>query len=988
MTLLDQYFETFNQNDIEIFLKSYRHALGLLRESGRSCEAYDLIFEASAKIYLLPQAITSCQKAIKEDALYEKAYSNLFNIYYNLGLFYSAKKVIKKMSSIFPENKDWPVVFDKLEQKYPDKYVTFYIPCYNVEQYIAQTIEGIMAQSYEIQEILVIDDCSPDQSAEIAAKYPVRIIKHDLNKGLSAARNTALRNARTEFIASVDTDAVPDVFWLERIILAFDNDSIAGVGGRLIEKNTVTLADRWRQIRLSQDHGEAVVDNALLFGSNAVFRTEALINAGGYLDSLRSNSEDAYISNTLLRTGYSLRYVPEAECFHLRKDSVKSVIDTCYNWRKPYWEMKGAFIDIKLLAEKGAAIVSECMRDFSEVLKNRHFDLLYFDFLNAIRSIFKDLLMMRQKFSSEQIIETSDAAYVVLLCMLNKSVFLNSRLIGFIIENISDLTAHSEEKKKSLDDIVLMILPKAKSEENICQILKDIGVFEQADFDYLSEVFLNVLSEILLNIDDTVASMLETTARRIRHEAEHSPYKSDKRVMLLNPPWRFGNRTGVRAGSRWPFTSQRCESGMGYIPYPFFLGYLSSILTDRGIGNVIVDAIAEELTNHEFIERVAGFEPEVVLIETSTASFVKDCLWLLKIKERLPYTKVILTGTHVTALGEEIISENPFIDFTIQGEYELAAAELINALINGNDYVSIKGLLFIGADGNIVDNGSTEPITDIDSLPWPERLTVPIYKYNDLFAGMAYPSLQVHGSRGCPYKCVFCVWPQILYGNGSYRPRLPEKIADEIEYCVTTFGFKSFYFDDDTFNIGKERILKLCQEFVKRGITAPWGAMARADTADYEMLSAMKQAGMVGIKFGVESGVQELVNSASKNLDLEKVEKAMQWCKELGIKTHLTFTFGLPGETEETIDKTIEFAKRLNPDTIQFSITTPFPGTKYYKKLKDEGHLITEEWEKYDGGLHTVIKSDNLTKECLEKAVISANNEFWKFKMQLKEKAL
>ena len=161
--------------------------------------------------------------------------------------------------------------------------------------------------------------------------------------------------------------------------------------------------------------------------------------------------------------------------------------------------------------------------------------------------------------------------------------------------------------------------------------------------------------------------------------------------------------------------------------------------------------------------------------------------------------------------------------------------------------------------------------------------------------------------------------------------------------------------------------------------------MARADTSDFETLKAMKEAGLVSIKFGVESGSQELVNACGKALDLKKVEQSVRWCKELGIQVHLTFTFGLPGETKQTISKTVNFAIKMNPDSAQFSLTTPFPGTKYFNILKEKGLLLSEQWDKYDGARFSVIKGEALSKEELEKAVSIAWKRWNNFKKRKKE---
>jgi anaerobic magnesium-protoporphyrin IX monomethyl ester cyclase len=710
--------------------------------------------------------------------------------------------------------------------------------------------------------------------------------------------------------------------------------------------------------------------------------------AGGYWDILRTNTEDVYISKLLLSKGYKTHYVPDAICYHYRTDTLQSVVDTCYNWRKAYYEAKGSYGNLQMLLEKSLNGVEENINDLAELINSKQYELLYPSFLSCIRTIFKDLNRLCSDSPLALNKDTLKAAYVILFYFFmhaaNIKAGVKEIIMDGLLADLSDLILilFPQDDKKKLTGFNSRLKEIMFEEKDINKAIGSLGISADVDLNYVIAI-MNRLNQIF-NMKTLVYDMIATSLRRIRHEEDQSRYRAGRRVMLLNPPWTIEGRRGVRAGSRWPYTAPLTDHDdvTGYMPYPFFLGYLSSLLRDRGIINVIVDAVAEELTNSDFIERVAGYEPDIILMEVATASYVIDTLWLLKIKERLPQVKMIWTGAHVTVQGERILRENPFVDYIIQGEYEKVALNLIENLLEGRDYSKLSGLLYRNSSGEIMDNGRAE-LLDLDCLPLPERLTLPIYKYNDLFAGMAYPSLQLHASRGCPYACIYCVWPQVLYGSRKYRVRSPGNVALEIRQVIDEFGFASFYFDDDTFNIGKERILNLCREMDQMNLNLPWGIMARADTMDYEMLKAMKEAGLVGIKFGVESGNQSLVDAAEKDLDLAKVRTSVQWCRDLGVMTHLTFTFGLPGENRATIERTIEFAKEMNPDTIQFSITTPFPGTKYFDMLKKRGHLLTEEWEKYDGGLHTVIQSDELSKEDLEEAVVRANHEFWLHKSRV-----
>jgi len=198
--------------------------------------------------------------------------------------------------------------------------------------------------------------------------------------------------------------------------------------------------------------------------------------------------------------------------------------------------------------------------------------------------------------------------------------------------------------------------------------------------------------------------------------------------------------------------------------------------------------------------------------------------------------------------------------------------------------------------------------------------------------------------------------------------RKPKFIVDEMEYLIKERKFKSIYFDDDTFNISKNNVIGICKEIKERKFNIPWAIMARADTMDEDMLIEMKGAGLHAVKYGVESAEQKLLDNIHKNMNLKKAEQMIRFTKSLDIKTHLTFTLGLPDETEDTIKKTIDYAIKLNPDTLQFSIMTPYPGTEYYKYLDAKGYIASKDWSDYDGASKSVIKTEHLSPGDLEEA--------------------
>jgi len=443
------------------------------------------------------------------------------------------------------------------------------------------------------------------------------------------------------------------------------------------------------------------------------------------------------------------------------------------------------------------------------------------------------------------------------------------------------------------------------------------------------------------------------------------------RIFLANAPWKKPGFYGVRAGSRWPHFENDFAC---YMPFPFFLAYATAILKDSGYEVLLVDAIAEDLDEAEFFSRLEDFRPDVIVYEVSTASILVDLNVAARTREMFGgENKIVFAGAHKEMYESSFLQHECNVDYVLIGEYEFSLLRLMEHLKEKMDLREVEGLIFRNAEGEVVQNQPRPLEQDLDKFPWPARQFLPMHKYIDTPGGIPTPSLQLWASRGCPFKCIFCAWPQIMYGGAHYRTRRPKDVVDELEWCIQEYGFKSFYFDDDTFNIGKPRILALAHEIKERNIGLPWAIMARADTMDREMLEAMREAGLYALKYGVESGSQELVSKACKGLNLQKVRETIRITRELGIKCHLTFMFGLPGETWETVEETIHFAREMDPDTLQFSIATPFPGSQFYQMMREQGHLMSDDFNEYDGYHRAVIRTENLSARELEEALRRAN---------------
>ena len=243
-----------------------------------------------------------------------------------------------------------------------------------------------MGQSCEIEEILVIDDGSEDKTVEIASSYPVKIIRHNKNMGLAASRNTAFREARNEFVAALDADCVANSQWLGQLMACFTDDNIIGAGGRLIERYTLTIADKWRSAHMSQQWGDTPLENPpFLYGSNTVFRKSEVKRARFYEERFKTNYEDVDLSNRIYDYGLKLMYNPEATVIHARKDTIMSVLATYWNWRQCR-NMKSKYRGniVRKIAYKLGYMVDNVDffgTLFHEDMQERNYDLLPLDFI-------------------------------------------------------------------------------------------------------------------------------------------------------------------------------------------------------------------------------------------------------------------------------------------------------------------------------------------------------------------------------------------------------------------------------------------------------------------------------------------------------------------------------------------------------------------------------------------------------------------------------
>jgi hopanoid biosynthesis associated radical SAM protein HpnJ len=294
-------------------------------------------------------------------------------------------------------------------------------------------------------------------------------------------------------------------------------------------------------------------------------------------------------------------------------------------------------------------------------------------------------------------------------------------------------------------------------------------------------------------------------------------------------------------------------------------------------------------------------------------------------------------------LPEKSLRDCPSIDFVARKEFDYAVVDFAK----GKPLEEILGISYL-KDGKVVHNPDAPQIQDLDALPHVTdvyKRDLDVTRYNVPF--LLNPYVSLYTTRGCPAQCTFCLWPQTLSGH-PWRKRSTDDVAAEMSKVKQYWPeVKEFFFDDDTFNIQKARTIELCAKLKPLGLT--WSCTSRV-TTDYETLKAMKEAGCRLLIVGYESGDQQILKNIKKGATVERARQFTKDCHKLGLVIHGDFIMGLPGETHETINNTIAFAKELDVETIQVSVAHAYPGTELYDYAVKNGFMVGENKMVDEGG--------------------------------------
>ncbi len=392
---------------------------------------------------------------------------------------------------------------------------------------------------------------------------------------------------------------------------------------------------------------------------------------------------------------------------------------------------------------------------------------------------------------------------------------------------------------------------------------------------------------------------------------------------------------------------------------PLGVTYVAAAFEAAGADVRIFDYIVSRYTPEKLRAQIDEFRPDVLGATSVTLNFPGAAQIVCDAKKHRNSLITLMGGPHVTFSAERTLAEYPGIDLIVAGEGEATIAELMAAGFDRNQWENIPGLFFRRGK-QIINSGPRSLIEDLDNLPLPARHLLPLSRYQAL----GYP-ISIITSRGCPYSCIFCLGRRMV-GN-RVRLRNAHRVVDEIEE-ILAYGIDRINVADDLFVSSNGKVKEVCEEILCRGLRFTWSAFARVNTVDLETLRLMKEAGCDSVSFGVESGNREMLKRIRKGITPEQVRHAVALCREAGIIAHTSFIVGLPGETQETLRETQEFAAGLG-SLYGYHFLAPFPGTTVREEVqKYDLEILTDDWTRYDAN-SAIVRTSALSPEEMNRFV-------------------
>jgi len=416
-------------------------------------------------------------------------------------------------------------------------------------------------------------------------------------------------------------------------------------------------------------------------------------------------------------------------------------------------------------------------------------------------------------------------------------------------------------------------------------------------------------------------------------------------------------------------------AGIKFPPIPQLI--ITTFLRNLGYEAKLLDTAAQGLSL-DFAKQEIINDYDFVIVMASTVTIGEDAFYLNELKKVNSKLKTIVFGSHPTFMPEETL-RMAGVDFIILGEAELALKELIETFRKGEtSFSKVKGIGYLDEHNEARVNERQPFINNLDDLPIPDRTLLPseVGYFNPAVKRMPYTT--AFTARGCPGRCTFCSSPS-FYGK-KIRFKSAGSVLEELE-IIQKLGYREVFFRDEVFTVSKKRTLEICEGILKKDLDLTWICSARIGSIDRETMKMMKKSGCHLIRFGVESGVQEILDNIKKDIRLEQIEETFKWIHELKLDAHAHLMIGMPGETAETIKQTVKFVKKIDPTIATFGICTPVPGTELFEAVKKSCPQIKDGTQRDFRGLHTEAFYNKLftqlSNEELAKSIRSVYRSFY-----------
>jgi radical SAM superfamily enzyme YgiQ (UPF0313 family) len=428
------------------------------------------------------------------------------------------------------------------------------------------------------------------------------------------------------------------------------------------------------------------------------------------------------------------------------------------------------------------------------------------------------------------------------------------------------------------------------------------------------------------------------------------------RVFLLNPP-PDGGINLVREGRCMQRTSTWTA-----VWSPITLATCAAILRQEGFEVALTDGSVEATDGAAVKNFMAEWQPSLVVINTATSSIEYDLSVAAMVKEACPQAKTMALGIHPSALPDNCFELSGSIDMLSRGEPEYTVRDAALAMRSDTGLQNVQGLSY-RQNGEVFHNSPRPFIEDLDALPYPAWDLIDTGLYRMPVTGKRF--LLVGTARGCPYGCKYCT-NKVYYG-AKVRQRSPGRIADEIEWAIREYGVRDFLFWSESFTNDQQNAIDTAREISRRGLDVSWVCNSRVDTVSDELLGAIKQAGCWMIGFGIECGNQEILDTMKKGTTLDQAMQAVKMAHKAGLEVTGHLVLGLPGETEQTMKQTYNFAKSLKLDYAQFYCAVAFPGSRLYEECREAGYFNTNEWSMFEQN-YSIINTPTLDSKKVMKA--------------------